>query len=387
MKKIIYLIALILLTNCSENQKNTSLIKSKTNNEIQVKVNYNIETIGIILNLSELGDFVLRQSNEDINYELIRLIRKHFKKFKNHQAILLFNKLNTLDLAHFNHYYYGLTFSELPEFKMIYPRYEEFYSSKRFNKQKVDSILTEFDTSIKSFYREAEVEKYLNENKEIYNAIITEIKLNLPENILPIMEKYFKSYNNNYVIVPSISIPINWNFGTELKSNNKITYNYITGPYHDLKIKPNALSEISGTDSLGFGDKKAILDLAIHEFGHSFVRFIDKKENEALYKNLSYLNNEQLKNNFEKIGEGTEWNTIFEEHLVRANEIMIWREMGRTEMADEKLEYEYNNEGILYIKEFVKSLEKYRVNKKKYISFEEYFPKLITDLKKINNEQ
>ena len=294
--------------------------------------------------------------------------------------------MNELGIAHFNHYYYGITFSELPEFKMVYPRYDEFYSSKKFNKQEVDSILTNFDTSIKKFYKEAEIENFLNENHGIYNTITSEIKSSLPENLLPIMEKYFKSYKSNYTIIPSISIPINWNWGTDLKSDNDVTYNYLTGPYYNLKIKINSFSEISDKDSLGFGDKKAILDLAIHEFGHSFIRFIDKKKNIKLYESLSYLNNEQLKKNFERIGEGTEWSTIFEEHLVRANEIMIWKEMGNDKMANKKLEYEYNKEGILYIKEFVNSLENYRVHKDKYENFEDYFPKLITDFKKINKQ-
>jgi len=384
MKNIIYLLLLISLTNCKTNQ---NVNKENIPKNIKVEINRNIETIGIILNLSDLGDFVLKQSNENNNYEFIRLIRKHFEKFKNHQAVLNFNELNKLNLAHSNHYYYGLTFSELPDFKMIYPRYDEFYSSEKFDKKEVDSILTKFDTSIKKFYKEAEVEKFLNKNKGIYNTITSEIKSNLPENLLLIMEKYFKSFKNNYTIIPSISIPVNWNFGTDLKSNKIITYNYITGPYHDLKFKFNNLSEISDTDSLGFGDKKAILDLAIHEFGHSFIRFIDKEKNKKLIKSLSYLNSETLQKNFEKIGEGTEWNSIFEEHLVRANEIMIWREMDKTKIADEKLEYEYSIEGMSYIKDFVNSLEKYRINKSKYKNFEEYFPKLITDLMKAENKQ
>ena len=64
MKKILYLIALISLISCSNSQKKKNLSKeTEKNKEIQVKVNPNIETIGIILNLSELGDFVLKQSS------------------------------------------------------------------------------------------------------------------------------------------------------------------------------------------------------------------------------------------------------------------------------------------------------------------------------------
>ena len=383
MKYIHYLFIFLFLTNCKTNQK---LTEKKIPDNIKVEINRNIESIGIVLALSDLGDFVLKQADENNNYEFIRLIRKHFGKFKTHPAVLNFNELNQLNLAHFNHFYYGLSYSELPEFKRIYPRFDEFYASEKFDKKEVDSLLHQFDLSIIEFYKDADIERFLNDNKKIYARIAAEIKDNIPVELLPIMEGYFKIYHRNYTIIPSLAIPINWNFGVDIKSKKGIIYNYLTGPYHDLKIKPNEFHELEKVNNLGFNDKKEILDLAIHEFGHSFVRFIDKEKNKKLWESLSYLNNNTLQKNFKKIGEGTDWHTIFEEHLVRANEIMIWREMGNDKTADEKLDFEYKVEGILYIKDFVNSLEKYRINKTKYKNFEEYFPELISDLAQIKRK-
>jgi len=386
MKKIFYLFLLFLISNCkiTQNEIETNNPNEINPSEIIIETNKNIETIGIILILSDLGDYVLEKYNG--NYALINIYRKEFRKFKNHPAVLKVNELNKKDLLHFAYYYYGLTFSQLPEFKQLYPRYNEFYISKKLSKEQIELELTEFDKLIRKFWYDAHLKEFFNKNAFLYSKINKEIENSLPKNIISTMEKYFKNYKNEYIIVPSSTLFTGFNFGTDLKINDKTKFYYVTGPANGMKPQRNSLNQIKPTDSLGFNDLEYYTDLAIHEFGHSFVRFLDKENNKNLWKSLSYLNNDKLKKNFKKIGEGTEWSTIFEEHLVRANEIMIWREMGETEIADEKLKYEYNKEGILYIREFVKSLEKYRINKNKYENFEEYFPKLIEDLKKIKNE-
>ncbi len=383
MKRIIYLFLLLLISSCKTTQN--KIVKNDTN-EIKIEINNNIETIGIILNLSFVGDFILERSRKGRNYEFTRLVRREFEAYKNHKAVNNFNKIKDNKLAIFGHYYYGLSFSELPEMIKLQPNFDEFYGNDSLNRKEIDSILTEFDKSVREFYKDAKLDAFFAKNKDVYTSVLKETKNAIPNNIISIMEKYFGNYKNEYVIVPSLTIPVGWNFGPKMKIDNKTVFYYVTGPAEDMKPVRTKFSEIKQTDSLGFENSRYYRELAIHEFGHSFVRFIDKVKNKKLWQSLSYLNNDKLKKDFKKIGEGTEWSTIFEEHLVRANEIMIWREMGKTEMADEKLEYEYNKEGVLYIREFVKSLEKYRINKRKYKTFEDYFPKLITDLKEIKNE-
>jgi len=385
MKKYIILLLLSSVFSCKTIKKDRNSVKNNSK-EIQIKFSKNIETIGIILDLSFVGDFILEHSRKGRNYEFIRLVRKEFAKYRNHKAVKEFNNIKEKKLATFGHYYYGLTFSELPEMKQFYPKYDEFYGNKDLDKKEIDSILSNFDKSVREFYVDAELDKFFIENKDIYASVIEETQNAIPKNILSTMEKYFKSYKNEYIIIPSLTIPVGWNFGPKMEFENKTLFYYVAGPAEDMKPIRNSFNKIKQIDSLGFENSRYYRELAIHEFGHSFVRFIDKTKNKELWKSLSYLSNETLKKNFNKIGEGTEWSTIFEEHLVRANEIMIWKEMGENKIADEKLEYEFNKDGILYIKEFVTSLENYRINKNKYKSFEEYFPKLISDLKKIKAE-
>jgi len=381
MKKIAYLTLIILFIGCKEHQNDST--KNRQEKEIEIEFNKNIETIGIILDLSELGDFILSLSNEDRNYEFIRLIRKEFNDFIKHPAVLNFNKLNELNLAKSNHFYYGLSFTNLPEFEINHQKYDEFYSSDKFTKHQVDSILNDFDKSIKDFYIKANLEKYFKEKEQLYKNISSEIRKIIPNNILETMENYFGEYGNSYVICPSPTIPTGWNFGPDKKKGDYKIFYYLTGPSYDIKPSKNNLSEITVNDNLGFNDKENLRDLAIHEFGHSFVRFLDIKSNKILIEKLSLLNTEELKANFKKIGEGTEWNSIFEEHLVRANEILIWRKLGEVKIAKEKLEYEFKTERILYINEFVQSLEKFENNRKEYLTLESYFSELINDLTEI----
>jgi len=386
MRKILHLIVLIVLASCSNKQINNSSKSTEKKKEIQVEINYNIETIGIILDLSELGDYVLSNSSKERNYEFVRLIRNEFKDYRNHPAVLKFNKLNELNLAHFIHYYYGLSFSKLPEFKLKHPKFNEFYNSETYRPNQIDSLLINFDNSIREFYSDANLKEFYNKNKTIYQKIKTEVQSVLPTEIIQTMENYFGMYGNEFIICPSLTIPNDWNFGPEIKTDKLNTFYYLAGPSYDLKPKRESLISISKNDSLGFNDKESLTDLAIHEFGHSFVRFLDKEKNKKLYNKLSFLNSERLKENFEKIGQGTEWETIFEEHLVRANEIMIWRDMGKNNIAENKIKYEYEKEGVLYIKEFVFALEKYRKIKSQYKTFEDYYPKLIIELEKIEKQ-
>ena len=386
MRKILYFFVLIQFISCTEKQKNIPANNPINQNQIQIEINENIETIGIILNLSELGDFILSNSRNERNYEFTRLIRNKFKDYKNHQAVLKFNKLNELNLARPNYYYYGLSFSKLPEFKLIYPKYDEFYTNEKFNKNKVDSILNDFDISIRNFYKDAKLKEYFDENKIIYKKIATEIQNVIPKKIISVMEQYFGQYENGYVIIPSPTIPNGWNFGPEITTKLSKTFYHLSGPSYDLKPKREDLAKVTDKDSLGFDDKEKITELAIHEFGHSFVRFLDKNDNKKLIEQLSYLNTDELKENLKKIGEGTEWSTGFEEHLVRASEIMVWKKLGNQKIADEKLKYEREKEGLLYIYEFVDSLEKYERKRDEYITLEIYFTELISDLMNIKNK-
>lgn len=385
MRKTIYFLIVILLISCKEKQSNISENYPTNQKEIQIEINKNIETIGIILNLSDLGDYIIEKYHGN-DYSLVKLYRKEFDEFKTHPAVLKVNELGKLDLLQFGYYYYGLSFSELPEFKLLYPKFDEFYSNDELTKEQIEKELLEFDKLIKDFYLDAQIETFLSGNKSFYNKVIAETKETIPNNIIATMENFFGEFDNKYVICPSPTIFTSFNFGPSIVSKNHKLFYYLLGPAYDLKPNRKHLDKISIKDSLGFNDKEYASELAIHEFGHSFVRFIDQKENKKLIEKLSYLNTNKLKENLKKIGEGTEWSTAFEEHLVRATEIMVWRKLGERKIADEKLNYEQEKEGLLYIKEFVNSLKKYESNRDEFLTLESYFTKLINDLIKIKDK-
>ena len=376
---------IILFIGCKERQRNIPKNTPANQKEIQIEINKNIETIGIILNLSDLGDYILGKYHGN-DYSLVKLYRKEFDEFKSHPAVLKVNELGKLDLLQFGYYYYGLSFTELPEFKLLYPRFDEFYSSDELTKEQIEKELQEFDKLVKDFYLDAQIETFLSRNKTFYDKVIAETKKTIPNNIIATMENFFGEFEDKYAICPSPTIFTSFNFGPSIVSkNHKLSY-YLLGPAYDLKPNRKHFNEISTKDSLGFNDKEYVRELAIHEFGHSFVRFIDKKNNKNLIEQLSYLNTNKLKENLEKIGEGTKWSTGFEEHLVRATEIMVWRKLGEQKIADEKLKYEREVEGLLYINQFVNSLEKYESKRDEYITLESYFTELVSDLMNIKNK-
>lgn len=384
MRITICLLLVTLTLGCNNNEKKLPEERKVKKKEIQVGINKNIETIGIILNLSDMGTYILENfAGNGKNYSFVKGFRKKFEDYVSHPAVLKANKLGELNLLQFGYYYYGLSYSELPEFKLIDARFDEFYLSKTLTKEQIDYELNEFDSLVKDFYVDAQLDVFFAKENNFYNRILSEIKETLPNDVVSTMEDYFGERQNEYSICPSPTIFTGFNFGTKTSSKGVNTMNYLSGPAYDIDTNLIQLDFNLLEDSLGFNDRTYITDLAIHEFGHTFMRFLDKDASKVSIEKLSYLNTDELKSNLEQIGEGTDWSTGFEEHLVRASEIMVWRKLGMKSIADEKLHFELENEGFLYIHEFVNSLEKYESNRQQYRSLESYFEELITDLSKI----
>ncbi len=380
--KIFHSIVVVLFISCVVLGNSQGKLSPELEKTIRVEVNKNIETVGIILCLSDLGDYVLEKYHGD--YTWVKILRKRFSAYKNHPAVIQTNALDDYGLLHFGNYYYGLVYSELPEFKKQYAR-ENPYQTDSLGEEELAKLLAAYDQSIRDFYKDANVEKFFDDNRGIYQEIQREITSALPQNILPTMEAYFGQSGDDYVINPSLAVFTGWNFGPNIVDDTHEIYYYILGPAYGIDEK--YLNEKMRQDSLGFDDSDYVFELAIHEFGHSFVSFLEEKKYQKEIAQLQSLNTQELIANLEAIGEGTSWQTAFEEHLVRANEIMIWKALGKDARAKEKMDFELNHEGLIYIREFVKSLENYQKNRKKYPTMESYFPVLIHDINNIQKEK
>lgn len=381
-KKTLYLLIVTFWFGCNPNSSKQKSNATSSDRQIEVEINQNIETVGIILSLSELGDYIINNySTKTKKYVLVKAFREKFKDFKSHQAVVSVNQLAALNLIHFNHYYYGLYFSALPNFERVQPLDKMFVRHDSLSPSQVDSLLIEWDRTIKTFYTDARLKGFFYSNKALYENILTETKATIPKGHIKVMEVFFgDSSTSRYIICPSAVVPNSFNFGPNLRKNtNSVSY-YVTGPAYDVTTaKPN-FDAFVRTDSLGFNDKEYIADLAIHEFGHSFVRFINEKKYEFL---VDSLNEVIVKRITHELGHGRVdrivLSSAFEEHLVRASEVMILRDLEDTAKAKQKLVDDYQ-EGYVYLNEFVSSLENYKKNRDKYPTIEGYFNTLLNDV-------
>ncbi|CAN5917431.1 hypothetical protein BH11BAC7_BH11BAC7_15080 [soil metagenome] len=99
-----------------------------------------------------------------------------------------------------------------------------------------------------------------------------------------------------------------------------------------------------------------------------------------MLNSISYMNNEELQTAMEEQGQDTSWQNIFEEHLVRATEILVVEKMGNKKVVQEKIAEEKDENQFIYIDAFLASLRNYEAQREKYPDLEKYFPVLINDL-------
>jgi hypothetical protein len=307
------------------------------------------------------------------NAHLLKYFLDKFKKYKSQPAVIKMKELLNKDIFESSSVTMGLFYTNFPEFNKKY----DFDYSEYTNDEKKE-LISFFDLA-KRFYIDANLQYFFENNYTLYLKITNEVKSVLPKSeYISILEKFHGISMSDYIIVPSIFIPNYFNFAPRIITKNGIINYYVLGPTYDIEIDKN----INLSNSIGFNDKEYISSIGVHEFGHTFMRFIDKSENTKLINSISYLNTKELQDKIYPQGYGT-WKGVFEEHLVRTCEIVIAKKMGNKKLAN-KLYNDYVIErGFKYIPEILDIIPEYENNRIKYKTFENFLPVIISKLKSI----
>lgn len=375
MKNIIILIIFIVFSSCSNKTENENKNKTRTNEKensiIDVEINKNLETLGIILSLASEEYF---QYDETLNERahLLKYILKKFENYKNHPAVKKAKYLIDNDIFYIPNAQIGLYFTDLPEFKLK----DDLNISSYYSDTEQVSI-NEFLELVPSFYKGANIDSFIIAESELYKRIISEAKKSIPDyKSIRTLEDFHGIDMNSYTLIPSPSIPNYYNFGVRIKANNNYDVYYLFGPTKDIEID----SSLVLPNDLGFDNKKYIEKVCIHEYGHSFVGFLDKPENQKLVKSISFLNSDSLKEGQERYGD---WSGIFEEHIVRTIEIRVAEINNDTILRNELYEKNVNEKKFLYITKILQIMKIYENDRVKYSKFEDFFPTLIDKMAKI----
>lgn len=373
MKNLIAIqLILLMLVSCSSPLHKKDKSKTKI---VKSEININVETLGLIY---YLADSSLLNEGFPESAHLIKYYLQHFSKFKSHPVVDLAKRLineGVLEASTISAF--GLYFTDLPEFKQKYEIDYNFYEDFEIKE------LENFFKQVPKFYINTKIDDFFNSNKNLYTKIKSEILTTLPDsNYINLIEHYHGIEMCDYVIVPSVFIPNYFNFGPRIKTDCGIINYYVLGPAYDVEID----SIIDLKSGLGFDDKAYIERLGIHEFGHTFVRFLDEDKYQKMIERISYLNTNKLQNEIAK-GYGDDWKTIFEEHIVRLIETRIAKISGNNILYNELWDKHINKNGFVYIREMSDIIMLYENNRNEYHKFQDFFPILVEKMNKIKLDE
>ena len=213
-----------------------------------------------------------------------------------------------------------------------------------------------FIDAMNRLYKEVDFESYMQQNADKYENAKSQVTAGLPDNrFVPAMESFYQAHLDSYVLVPSLMIPPGMGFGVKYKMNEKTHAFHIFGSF-----APPSYAADSQLN-MGFYNKKHLLELSTHEFGHSFVNSaVDRipatliTDTQSLYEPISQAMSDQAY---------TTWKSCLYEHFVRAGEIIIAQNLGNTADAQALKEHYIANRRFIYLPELLIDLESYNVRK------------------------
>lgn len=382
--KHLYIFFIFIFSGCFQSsiqKKDTE--STEREHKFIIKIDRNVETIGIIFSLTKQAQDILLRSNKSNDSYLLKLFRKKFSYLKDHPAVIKANNLIQAKILNIAMTYLGLHFSEVPEFKKISNYDDVFYINKKNNYKKIDSLLDDFADQIRIFYHDANLNTFFAHTKPFYDEILKEVTVSIPsyQFIDTLINIYQIKQHLKFIIIPSPTIFSQWGYSYSLKKQDTLSYFQFLS--HSEERNLESLDKQIPTNGLGFNNSQYNFEFGIHEFGHSFIDFLSEKKYRLSLNHISYLNTEEIKNAMRIQGQDTSWNNIFDEHLVRAMEIVVLKKLGMHQIANKKLTEELKN-GFKYLPQFMSEIILYDTHKKRFKDFESFFPLMIQHFSKIN---
>ncbi|MBD3906288.1 DUF4932 domain-containing protein [Chryseobacterium sp. Ch-15] len=232
--------------------------------------------------------------------------------------------------------------------------------------EKVDK--KQFVSLLNLFYKNTNFQQFFNNHSEDYKKAISEYqKIILSDFNQDWYSRFYgKKATEDYKIILGYG-------------NGGGNYGIKTHPEKQQEIV-NAVVGMSSFDKDGNArfDKNEFQPLLIHEFNHSFINYIlEMGDNKSKLENSGKIIYELVKEDMEPQAY-TNWEIMINESLVRASVVryMIDNQYSQKEI-DEEVSIQEKRK-FLWIKELVELLGKYENDRKKYSSFESFYPEIIS---------
>jgi hypothetical protein len=218
-----------------------------------------------------------------------------------------------------------------------------------------DSVATamaanRFLTALNNIYKKMSFDKYYKEAAKYYEQTLKEIRAALPETgSIAAMEKFYGKHFSEYVLMPSLTIPSGMAFGLRLNNEHGAAVFNLFGPFAVQQTDAKAAI------NMGFNDPQHIIELSVHEFGHSFVNPVVAALPDSLIIS-SRSNFEPIRQAMDNQGYST-WKSCVTEHFVRAGEVMIAKRMGRSAASEKLLKNYIDKRKFIYLPIIIETME------------------------------
>nr|WP_293841731.1 DUF4932 domain-containing protein [uncultured Arsenicibacter sp.] len=336
--------------------------------QIIVEADPGVELVNALV-VQNSPEFIKDSLADPYLYRTTRLMRisyEYFASFRSHPAVKktqwMTDKIGT------GVYLLPLFYEGFPRPRRHTPVSSEILQAIHPDPDSARQFVEDYIHTLAGFYQNADFAAFQHRYQSVYELAVSQVKQNLPPaNFIPVMEAYYGTRKSAYRIIVNPFFKAEWGMAWQVLSRRGPIANQIASPMGEQLITGNRITDT------GYNNAAAIRNLSVHEFGHTFVNTLTVlpvfATALAVHKSL-----------FKPIAgqaQYTDWETSFNEHLVRAGEVRIALALGLPRVAAQLRE---QNEAWMYLSFFEKQLSVYEANRKRYPTLKSYMGQLIDSL-------
>mgnify|MGYP000636765616 CR=1 FL=1 len=329
-------------------------------NNVHVGVDSRIELLSIVQLFTswKLHGMIIEDS---FFYPYKRAVLEWFSPYRNHKAVKICQKLVNIGFTYDAPVGFVMHLSEPPELKVV-----KKFSNYHIKRAGGEFILREFVKNLRKFANESDFMNFWESQNDFYKEVVTKsgVKVDEIRSILQQLKEFFRASELQYQAYVILALLIRETVG----------YGYMLEDSLFTFIGPWKISE--GFPIFGEVDFQ-LRQLIRHEYAHLFVNSITERYRELVNK-YAYLFDD-IKERMMKMAYGT-WEIALNEHIIRATTALLM--VIYDKVSEEKVfSYLKNQEraGFKYIWSFYEALKEYLNSD---LSFEEFYPKMLTHLER-----
>jgi hypothetical protein len=321
-----------------------------------------LAVVQILSNYNQRTGLITRQ-----NFAYKQAVLTTFGQFRSHRAVKIFERMSQKGFSFDAPPAAMLHLTDPPELA-VHTSYTEYLLRRAGGEKK----LGEFITALRDFAVETDFMRFYSEQQPFYDQITASVTDMLADtDDLTALEAYYgmQEYSYNIVLAPL----------------------YHAGGFGPRVTRPDGSADvysIGGPQSMNedgfptFGDSQSFRYLIWHEFAHSFVNPQTTLHRGAVNSYAHLLKPIQKEMKKQAYGD---WETVVNEHIVRAITTRLSYRLVGQEAGDAALAYE-TERSFIYLPLLLEQLERYEADRVSYPTFADFYPELIRAFDSVENK-